>query len=101
MIFQRKALEKYKKEANAQIKELAVRAKRLHSLNEYQDYAVQYQLVREKLVNEMLNCDEQEPIKYAFQMNSYVERIKALGILISEVKEYKEKQFDEKPEEKE
>jgi hypothetical protein len=77
--------EEIKKEMATQIKECGLLAQICLKDETFRMYRERYAKLRMMLVEDMLECNEADPIKYALEMNTYAIKIKTLGLLLGSV----------------
>jgi hypothetical protein len=68
-----------------EMKETAAQARICLADERFIEYRRRYQKIRATLVDAMLECAEADPIKYALEMNTYVTKIKTMGLLLGSV----------------
>lgn len=76
-----------KKQLNDQAAEVCAAANICLNSDQFKEYRSRYLKMRELLIEDMLECDEKDPIKYALEMSSLVIKIKTLGLLLGSVQD--------------
>ena len=57
-------------------------------------YSKAYHDIRDHLLGAILNCQEQDPIKYASEVKSLIDRYKAVSMLFNDVKTHASKNIE-------